>query len=142
TALAITDRNSVSGVVRAHTAARQTGLKLLIGAEIEPADGPRMALLATDREAYGRLCRLLTAGCRRTKKGECLLTLDDVSRHAGGLIGLLSTRPSPQDTSSLSICREIFGDLGYLLTELHHGPDDEWRLAQFQALSRQVRIPL
>jgi len=141
-ALAITDRNSVSGVVRAHAAAKQTGLHLLVGAEIAPTDGPVMVLLATDRDAYGRLCRLLTVGCRRAKKGECRLSLDDVADHAAGLIGLISTRPAPDDTSPLSVCREIFGDRGYLFTELHRGADDEWRLAQFQELAREVRIPL
>jgi error-prone DNA polymerase len=141
-ALAITDRNSVAGVVRAHTAAKHTGLKLLIGAEIIPTDGPGIVLLATDREAYGRLCRLLTLGCRRTKKGACQLSLDDVSDHADGLIGLFSSKPATDDTTSLSIGREIFRDRSYLLAELHHGPDDEWRLAQFRELSRAVRIPL
>jgi error-prone DNA polymerase len=141
-ALAITDRNTVSGVVRAHAAAKHTGLKLLIGTEITPDDGPPIALLATDREAYARLCRLLTTGCRRAPKGECRLTLDDVADHAEGLIGLMISSPLIDDPSQLNICREIFGDRGYLLAELHHGPDDAWRLEQFRQLSRITRIPL
>src|SRR5689334_23024900 len=92
-ALAITDRNTVSGVVRAHAPAKHNGLKLLIGTEITPEDGPPIALLATDREAYARLCRLLTTGCRRAPKGECRLTLDDVADHAEGLIGLMISSP-------------------------------------------------
>src|SRR5438309_4349024 len=59
-ALAITDRNSLAGVVRAHVAARETGLKLLIGAEINLVDASPVVLLATDRAAYGRLSRLIT----------------------------------------------------------------------------------
>src|SRR6476659_9931815 len=59
-ALAITDRNSVAGVVRAHGAAKQAGLKLLIGAEITMLDAPTVVLWATDRRAYGRLTRLIT----------------------------------------------------------------------------------
>src|SRR5262245_37502185 len=51
-ALAITDRNSVGGVVRAHVAAREIGLKLLIGAEITPVDALPVILLATDRASY------------------------------------------------------------------------------------------
>src|SRR5690349_519856 len=73
-ALAITDRNSLAGVVRAHVAAKETGLKLLIGAEISPIDAPPAVLLATDRAAYGRLSRLITCGRRRAPKGECHLT--------------------------------------------------------------------
>src|SRR5687767_9050901 len=51
-ALAITDRNSLAGIVRAHAAAVQAGLKLLIGAEIVPVDAAPVVLLATDRKAY------------------------------------------------------------------------------------------
>ena len=85
-ALAITDRNSLAGVVRAHVAAKAAGLKLLIGAEVTPVDAPPAVLLATDRAAYGRLCRLLTRGRRNAPKGECRLTLDDLADHAGGLL--------------------------------------------------------
>src|ERR1700684_2087119 len=59
-ALAITDLNSVAGVVRAHVAAKESGLKLLVGAEITPVDAPPVVLLATDRAAYGRLSQLIT----------------------------------------------------------------------------------
>src|SRR6266853_450802 len=69
-ALAITDRHSVAGVVRAHVAAKAIGLKLVIGAEVTPVDAPAVVLFATDRAAYGRLCRLLTHGRRNAPKGE------------------------------------------------------------------------
>ncbi|MDH3718648.1 MAG: PHP domain-containing protein, partial [Planctomycetota bacterium] len=78
-ALAVTDRNSLAGVVRAHGAAKDVGLKLLIGAEITPVDAPPVVLLATDRAAYGRLARLITRGRRNAPKGECHLTFDDVA---------------------------------------------------------------
>src|SRR3982751_1782045 len=73
-ALAITDRHSLAGVVRAHGAAKDLGLKLIVGAEIAPLDVPPVVLWATDRAAYGRLTRLLTVGCRRAAKGQCALT--------------------------------------------------------------------
>jgi error-prone DNA polymerase len=85
-ALAVTDRESLSGVVRAHIAAKELGLKLLIGAEVHPEDGPPLVLWATDRKSYGRLSRLLTVGRRRAEKGHCRLALDDVAEHAEGLI--------------------------------------------------------
>ncbi|HQX51434.1 MAG TPA: PHP domain-containing protein, partial [Planctomycetaceae bacterium] len=59
-AIAVTDRNSLAGVVRAHVAAKEAGLKLIVGAEIVPVDGPSVVLLATNRDAYGRLSRLIT----------------------------------------------------------------------------------
>ena len=84
--LAITDRQSLAGVVRAHVAAKEVGLKLLIGAEIWPTDACGAVVLATDRASYGRLARLLTVGRRRAEKGECRLTFDDLAAHAEGLI--------------------------------------------------------
>ncbi|MBX7166610.1 MAG: error-prone DNA polymerase [Pirellulales bacterium] len=85
-ALAITDRHSVAGVVRAHTAAKQVGLPLLIGAEIAPVDASPVVLLAMNRRGYGRLCRLLTLGRRRAEKGQCQLLFADVAAHADDLL--------------------------------------------------------
>jgi error-prone DNA polymerase len=90
-ALAITDRNSLAGVVRAHVAAKEVGLKLLIGAEITPEDAPPVVLLAPDRAGYGRLASLITEGRRRAEKGECRLTFRDVAEAAEGLIGCVTT---------------------------------------------------
>ena len=91
-ALAISDRNSLAGVVRAHVAAKAAALKLLVGAEITPLDAPPVVLLATDRAAYGRLCRLLTCGRRNAPKGECRLTLNDLADHALITISILPVR--------------------------------------------------
>ncbi|MFQ5424032.1 MAG: error-prone DNA polymerase [Phycisphaerae bacterium] len=87
-ALAVTDRNSLAGVVRMHLAAKGCGLKLIVGAEIVPIDAPPVLLLAPDRIAYGRLSRLITAGRRRSAKGDCRITFEDVTAHAHGLIAV------------------------------------------------------
>src|SRR5262245_14949937 len=85
-ALAVTDRESLAGVVRAHTAAKEVGLKLIIGAGVYPVDAAPAVLWATDRKSYGRLCRLLTVGRRRAEKGKCQLTFADIAEHMEGLI--------------------------------------------------------
>ncbi|MGH8566325.1 MAG: PHP domain-containing protein, partial [Gammaproteobacteria bacterium] len=64
-ALALTDECSLAGVVRAHVAAKTCGLALLIGTEVRITDGPRLVLLAPDRDAYGDLSALITEGRRR-----------------------------------------------------------------------------
>src|SRR3954470_9216357 len=95
-ALAVTDRNSLAGVVRAHIAAKEVKLPLVIGAEVTPADAPPVVLWATDRASYGRLCRMITRGRRQAPKGECALTLADVAEFAQGLIaGVLMDTQSP-----------------------------------------------
>src|SRR6476659_1225330 len=85
-ALAVTDRSSLAGVVRAHIAAKEVGLPLVIGAEITPTDAPPVVLWATNRASYGRLCRLITRGRRNAPKGECALGLQDIAEFAEGLI--------------------------------------------------------
>jgi error-prone DNA polymerase len=186
-ALAITDAHSVAGVVRAHGAAKQVGLKLLIGAEIRPNDAPAVVLWASDRASYGRLSRLITVGRRRAEKGDCQLTFDDIAQHAEGLVcgvlldSLVPTvlrgndfRAAPrQETRSavdprrgaaeaafrrgaweresssfvlrpsyLTPYRELFGNRSYALADLHCGPSDERRLAQWIALAEEASLPL
>src|SRR5262245_43722238 len=85
-ALAVTDRNSLAGAVPAHIAAKDTGLRLIVGAEITPIDAPPVVLWTTDRASYGRLCRLITRGRRQAPKGECKLTQQDIAEFAEGLI--------------------------------------------------------
>jgi error-prone DNA polymerase len=84
--LGIADRNSVAGVVRAHQAARDAGLKFSPGVRLVFADGtPDILAYPQDRAAWGRLTRLLTLGKRRAEKGQCLLRRDDLKAHIAGL---------------------------------------------------------
>ena len=88
--LAVTDECSVAGVVRAHVAAREHKLKLIVGAEFRLEDGLRCVLLARNREGYGRLCRLITRGRRSAPKGDYRLTRADVEEllaHHSGTFG-------------------------------------------------------
>ena len=70
-ALAIADRNSLAGIVRAHEAAKATGVRLIVGCRLDLADGTSLLVYPTDRAAYARLCRLLSLGKRRGGKGAC-----------------------------------------------------------------------
>ncbi len=88
TALAITDECSVAGVVRAHVAAKQAGLKLLIGSEFRLDDGLRFVLLAQDREGYTNLCQLITLGRRAASKGTYHLTRDDLAQSVNNCLAL------------------------------------------------------
>lgn len=97
--LAITDQNSLAGVVRAFAAARSAAAdleganlaakrdwKLIIGAELTFRDAWPVVVWAIDRRGYGNLCRLITRGRRRAPKGECWLTWDDLAAQAEGLL--------------------------------------------------------
>ena len=95
--LAITDRNSLSGVVRAHTATKDVPLNLIIGAELHPIDGPPLVVWAPHRQAYGQLCRLITLGRRRREKGACDLTWQDIVDADHGLLAGLRLRQPTLD---------------------------------------------
>jgi error-prone DNA polymerase len=96
-AIAVTDRNTLAGVVRAHLAAKEVGgIKFIVGARLDLQDAPSLLAYPCDRAAYGRLCRLLTLGQRRAEKGQCILFLDDVAAHAEGLI-FISLPPDDLD---------------------------------------------
>src|SRR6185369_1913073 len=77
-AIGIADRNSLAGVVRAHTAAKEHKIRLLVGARLVTTDGFEAACYPTDRAAYGRLCRLLTSGNRRAVKGQCHFSFEEM----------------------------------------------------------------
>ncbi len=88
TGIGLCDRNSVAGVVRAHLAKREQNLSLRFhpGARLVFADGtPDILAYPRDRAGWGRLTRLLTLGNLRAKKGECILTLDDLLARVDGL---------------------------------------------------------
>ncbi len=96
-AIAITDFNTLCGVVRAYEGWKETSSKgpapkLIIGARLTLNDFPDLLVWATDRASYGRLCRLLTLGKRRAEKGSCLLTLDDFLQHQEGLLAAIANR--------------------------------------------------
>ncbi|MDB5549856.1 MAG: error-prone polymerase, DnaE-like protein, partial [Tardiphaga sp.] len=88
-AIGIADRNTLAGVVRAYSELGNGDLthppRLLIGTRLVFIDGtPDLLVYPRDREAYGRLCRLLTQGKRAADKGECRLTLDDLLASSEG----------------------------------------------------------
>ena len=85
-AIAIADRNTLAGVVRAHVAAKDAGLRLVIGARLDLQDAPSLLCFPRDRKAYGRLSRLISLGQGRAAKGQCRLFLSDVAAHAEGQI--------------------------------------------------------
>ncbi|MFZ4120549.1 MAG: error-prone DNA polymerase [Caulobacterales bacterium] len=88
-ALGVADRNTLSGVVRAHKCAKEVGLSLLIGARLVTQCGLTAIAYPKDRAAYGQLCRLLTLGNRRAPKGQCWLEVEDLIAHGAGMVWVL-----------------------------------------------------
>ena len=89
-AIGIADRNTLAGVVRAWSQGKAIGQRALTGSRLVFADGtPEIVVYPSDRDAWGRLTRLLTLGQRRAKKGECHLVAHDLTAHAEGQLMLV-----------------------------------------------------
>lgn len=145
--IALTDSETLAGVVRGYGAARDLGFKYIVGAEVHPADAPSMVLWPTDRAAYGRLCQLLSRGRLRCEKGQCELHWSDLVELSEGMIAgaYSSADESVQKLTSEFLrgnFRSLFGDRAYLLCSLHHGVDDRATIARYRELSRQSAVPL
>jgi len=139
-ALAITDECSLAGIVRAHGAAKQHGLKLVIGAEFRLQEGDKLVLLAPDRRAYGALCGLITTGRRRAKKGAYSLSREDLARVAWS--GLLALWIPEAEEKTGPVFLGDFRGRAWIAAELHSGTDDRAWLVRLTELSRASGLPL
>ncbi len=135
-ALAITDRDGVYGVVRAHGEAQRLGLHLIIGSQISVDDGSSILLLCQDREGYANLCRLISTGRLRSPKGQSCVRWSEVCTHAGGLIalwgcgGLMAGRHDPEPVARA--LKQAFGNRLYGFFSRH-------RLAEEKAVEARIR---
>jgi error-prone DNA polymerase len=145
TAIGVTDRNSVAGMVRAFQRCREAGLGLVPGCRLDLTDAPSLLVYPTDRAAWSRLCRLLTVGkrCAHTqgmKAGSCILHWADVAGHAEGLVGALLTETA--DAAHLRALREVFGHRAYLALSPRRLPGDALRLHQLAEAARAAGVAL
>ncbi len=146
-AAAITDRNSLAGVVRAHVAAAEAGIPLVVGARLVFRDGPEVLCFPENRAAYGRLCRLLTLGKRRAPKGQCDLDFADLHAHGQGqVLVVVPPEPAGRDfghtlDSLDSLARRFAGSCYLAASHLYRG-DDRRRLAARAALAESHGVPL
>ncbi len=143
-AIGIADRNSFAGVVRAYGEARKRKIKLLAGTRLVTADGFEVLAYPTDRAAYGRLCRLLTAGNLKAKKGECCLGFDDVLATSEGqmFIALPPDRLSRDFTERLEALARAAPRRSFLAGAHRYRGDEPRRLGHLTELGDRAGAPL
>jgi len=127
--IAITDRDGVYGVVRAHVKARECGVRLIIGSEITVDDDSTFILLAMNAKGYSNLCELITDGRMRSPKGQSKVSWREVCGRAEGLIALWGGDRSliAGVTDPLFVVKDLrdaFGDRLYALITRHRRPDE------------------
>jgi len=144
--IAITDRDGVYGIVRAYKKAQELGVHLIIGSEVTLFDGTTIVLLATSREGYANLCRLISAGRLRSPKGVSQASWEEVCEHAKDLIALwggarsLIAKPDAPDEIANDLL-EAFGDRIYILLTRHREPGDTYRERLLRDRAKQYGIP-
>ena len=153
-ALALTDRDGVHGMVRAHVKAKELGVRLIVGAEVTVDDAAVAAaqsstcvLLAANRTGYANLCRLITAGRLRRPKGESRVTWPEVCERAEGLIVLWGGERSlvVRDAEPRAVAgplREAFGDRLYALAARHRRAEEVRREACLRRHAGRAGLPL
>ncbi|MBK8286976.1 MAG: error-prone DNA polymerase [Ahniella sp.] len=143
-ALAITDECSLAGIVRAHEAAREQGLALLVGTTLNTVEGDELVLLVQSLAGYRQVSRLITEARRRADKGEYEVRRDDVLKLGEGLL-VLSVQKSVEGAPEVQFLGQLatrFCDRFWLALALHRQADDEVRLQQALAMSSQMTVPL
>ncbi|OYP36741.1 error-prone DNA polymerase [Rhodopirellula sp. MGV] len=147
-AMALTDQETLAGVVRGFGTARDADFHYIVGSEIHPVDAPAMVLWPTDRDAYGRLCQLISRGRLRCEKGESEIRWEDVVEFSEGMIagalradGVDGSRPELTREFLRGPFRDTFQRSAYLLCSLHMGPDDRATANRYQELALQSGVP-
>ncbi len=150
TEIAITDFNTLAGIVRAYTATKGKNIRLIPACRLDLLDGYSLLAYPTNKEAYARLSGLLSEGNLRTEKGKCHLYKADVYRYAKGLIFIL-VPPSSLNTEfefekgfaeALSEYKKELGDALYLGALRSYQANDNKKLYQLAQLSKQFKVPL
>jgi error-prone DNA polymerase len=150
TEIAITDHNTLAGIVRAHAAAKEKKIRLIAACRLDLIDGPSLLAYPTDKDAYARLSGLLSLGNLRTQKGKCDLYKADVFAHAKGIKFIILPPPGlneqfnfdPGFEVSLREYHQALGDSLYLGASRSYLGDDAKRLYRLDKLSRSLYISM
>ena len=150
TKIAITDQNTLAGIVRAHVAAKAKGLTLIPGCRLNLMDGASLLTYPTNRDAYSRLSALLSKGNLRAEKGKCILYKKDVYEHAEGNKFIVIPPAELTDTfnfepsfeQQLKEYKEAFDTNVYIAASRSYLGDDNKKLYRLAQLSKRLDIPL
>ena len=142
-ALAITDECSMSGVVRAHAAAKECGLKkLIIGSELRLRSGRKLVVLARNKAGYASLCRLITNARRAAEKGSYeLARLDFEEGLSGCLVLWVPDRQFTLDVEDHWL-RETFRDRLWIAVELLADGRQREQMQRLREEGRRLKLPL
>ncbi len=142
-ALALTDECTVGGLVRAHVAARDCGLKkLIVGSELRLESGLKLVVLAKNRAGYAQLCRLITLGRRAADKGSYKLGPEDFPDGLPDCLVLWVPGKQLLLCAEDAWITETFRDRLWVAVELLADGLQRQRLDHLRHLGRALDLPL
>ena len=143
-AIGIADVNSLAGIVRAHVAARDHGIRLVVGARLAPVDGPQVIVHPNDRAGYESLSVLLSEANLRGSKAAPVLHLADFSRLAKStaLLVMPPRHPDSSHATQLGRIRDIAAGRVFAGAALYRDGGDEARLALLSEMAAAQGLPL
>ena len=148
--IAITDRNSLAGIVRAHATAKSTELRFIPACRLDLIDSISLLAYPVNVSGYSQLSGLLTIGNLRAEKGECHLYKADVFSQLKD-VKLIAVSPDslnkefnfdPSFKKDLKLFREVFDDRFYLAASKRYMGDDAKQMFRLSQLSSQLHLPL
>ncbi len=150
TEIAITDHNTLAGIVRAYKAAKKNGIRIIPAARLNLLDGPSLLAYPTTKEAYANLSGLLSEGNLRAEKGECRLYKADVYRYAQGILFVIVPPASLNDkfeieNDFITAVKEYklnLGDEVYLGAIRSYYANDNKKLYRLSELSQLCKMEL
>lgn len=148
--IAITDRNTLAGIVRAHIAAKDKDIRIIPACRLDLLDGSSLLAYPTDKEAYARLSALLSKGNLRAEKGQCHLYKSDVYDYAEGIKFIVIAPTTlnqkyefaPEFIADLRHYKSALGSNVYLAAIRSYQPYDGKILYRLNQLSKELDIPL
>lgn len=149
-AVAITDRNSLAGIVRAHAAAKKNNIQYIPACRIDLLDGFSLLAYPTNLKSYSLLCNLLTKGNLRAEKGECFLYKQDVYEHKEDMLFVLLPPAQLNDHYSfnndfieaVSEYSNQFAHQLYIAATRQYQGDDAKYLHRLEDISERFKVPL
>ncbi|HWU93427.1 MAG TPA: PHP domain-containing protein, partial [Sphingomicrobium sp.] len=134
--IGVADRNTLSGVVRMHSACTGAGIRPLIGCRLDLTDAPSLLAYPIDRDGYGRLSRLLSLGKLRSVKGECALSLEDVAAHREGIALIAWPEDLDAFEGELPRLREALPSLRHVAASWLYRGGDAARIERLDRIAR------
>lgn len=143
--IAVTDRDGVYGIVRAHKRALDLGVQLIIGSEVSIEDGSNIVLLVENRTGYANLCRLISKGRLRSEKGRSRVMWSEVYQHAEGLVALwggahslIAAAIEPMHVAAS--LKDAFGDRLYAMIARHRRADELEQEVRLRARAKRYEL--